>query len=126
MIDETTQINTISNDALLPQAITASTPTPTPTPNAQIVCFPTNGSDIKAGFYCVLNNTQATTTQATTTILTFDYNGQQWQTAFVDVWRPADVVISVFLGFICFFIIIKTILSIVIKKRVSIYKKVDK
>lgn len=119
MIDETTQINTISNDALLPQAITASTPTPTP--NAQIICYPANGNDIKAGFYCVLNNPQATTT-----ILTFDYNGQQWQTAFVDVWRPADVIISVFLGFICFLIIIKAILSVVIKKRVSIYKKVDK
>jgi len=122
MIDDTTKIDTISNDALLPEAITASTPTPAPIPNdAQIVCFPTNGNNIQGGFYCFLNNTQATTT-----ILTFDYNGQQWQTAFVDVWRPADVVISVFLGFICFFIIIKTILSIVIKKRVSIYKKVDK
>jgi len=103
--------------------------TPTPSPNAQIVCYPTNGNDIKAGFYCVLDNQQLTPAPAltpTTTILTFDYNGEQWQTTFVDVWRPADVIISVFLGFICFFIIIKTILSIVIKKRFSIYKKVDK
>jgi hypothetical protein len=90
----------------------------------QIICLPIEGENIENGFDCHLyidNQKDITSTE-----LLFDYNGEQWSTHFLDLWTPADIVISVFLGFIVLYIIINSIISIFTRKRVQIYKKISK
>lgn len=55
-------------------------------------------------------------------VITFDYNGQQWPILIKKEFSAGDIVIASFLGFICFYIITKTILELVFKRRISIIR----
>ena len=85
--------------------------------DANIICDPIIGDKIANGFFCNINKLPASD------LITFDYQGQQWQTLFKNQWSAADVVISVLLGFICFYLIIDAIFRIVFRRKTAIYNK---
>jgi len=113
----------MDNETITEQVILAATPTPTP--SAPVICYPINGTDIKAGFYCELNIPPATTTAPFP-----DYIYQEYQVGtttegfyFKNSLDLGDLIIITFLGAILILFFAIKFWDFVFGKKVGIKRK---
>jgi len=118
-----TDLLTIDDTTIAPENITLSaTPSPSPYP---VQCYPINGTDIKAGFYCQLNIAPATTTAQFP-----DYSYQEYQIGtstegfyFRNSLDIGELLIITFLATIIILFFSLKIWEFIFGKKVSIKRK---